>query len=893
MEGTVDTLKIVIQGESATGVEALKNATSALTDFETAINKLDVTPLKDIKSSLSSLSRITTSISTLTQSLSGLSSVDVSGLAQSISSVAASLSGIDASAVISLNQLGNALRSIASIRTVSDIDWSQITTGMQGFVASLTQISEAAIRRLERLADALSKISSIKGLSAISKQIKNIGSAKGLSATAKGIRSVGNEAHKAKGKLGEFFDSITRIAMYRFVRFALKIISDALKEGIENIYQYDKALGGDFAKSMDSLATSLLYLKNSLGAMVAPIITSLAPALSSILDIVAEIANTIGYLFAALSGATSFKKAIRVQTEYAEAIDDTTEANERLKKSLLGIDEINALQAPTQTGGGTTAPSPLIMFEEVPIGEQLSLGDFFEVFKKAWEKDGKRTVKSIKRAFESLKELFKSIGKSFSKVWSNGTGEETLGIILSISSNVSETWANITDRFREAWEEGDTGTQIIQAVWDILNSVLETVDRITYATSEWALTLDFSPLLQSILNLLEQIQPIIEAIGLVLSFLWENIALPLATWTLESVIPDVINALAGLLEFVRGVFSGDWEFAWQGIVDVASSLWDLLWTDTLYPIVMWFYEEVLIPLGDFFTELWEDIKELGTSAWEGIKGVWETVATWFDENVIQPVCKFFKGLWESVSGFFVDLWEDIKEIWNSAPTWFDENVIQPIVGFFEGLWESVSGFFDNLWEDIKEVWETVATWFDEHVIQPIVGFFEDMWEDLKGIINGILAGLETVVNGFVAAINWVVDGLNQISFDVPDWVPGIGGKSIGFNIKHVAEVSLPRLEKGGLVNAGQLFIANEAGPELVGQYGNKSAVMNNEQIVRSVSDGVYAANAEQTALIREQNNLLREMVGLLASGESGGTDLLSAVQRMNRRAGKTLIPLGI
>ena len=197
------------------------------------------------------------------------------------------------------------------------------------------------------------------------------------------------------------------------------------------------------------------------------------------------------------------------------------------------------------------------------------------------------------------------------------------------------------------------------------------------------------------------------------------------------------------------------------------------------------------------------------------------------------------------------------------------------------------------WEGIKSVWETVATWFDEHVIQPIVGFFEDMWEDLKGIINGILAGVETVVNGFVAAINWVVDGLNKISFDVPDWVPGIGGKSIGFNIKHVAEVSLPRLEKGGLVNAGQLFIANEAGPELVGQYGNKSAVMNNEQIVRSVSDGVYAANAEQTALIREQNNLLREMVGLLASGENGGTDLLSAVQRMNRRAGKTLIPLGI
>ena len=890
MEGTVDTLKIVIQGESATGVEALKNATSALTDLENAINKLDVTPLKDLKSSLSSLSQITTSISTLTQSLSGLQGIDLSGVAQSVSSLVTSLTGIDTASIMALGQLANSLSSVASI---ANIDWSAIGTGVTSLVMSLAQISESNIRKLERLGGALSRISKIKGLSTISGKIKEIGAVKGLSATAKGIRRVGNESKRATGKLGGFFESLKRIALYRFVRFVLKEISDAMKEGIGNLYQYDKAFGGDFAKAMDSFATSFLYLKNSLGAMVAPIITSLAPALSLILDIVAEIANAIGYLFAALSGATSFKRAIRVQTEYAEAIDDTTEANERLKKSLLGIDEINALQAPTQTGGGTTAPSPLIMFEDVPIDDQLSLGKFFKAFKETWEKDGNKTIKSIKRAFSSLKKLFQSVGKSFGEALDSGSGKETLEAILSISSNIAETVANIAEQFRKAWEENDTGTQIIEAIWDILNSVLETVDNITASTAEWAKNLDFAPLLQSVLDLLEQIKPIIDFLGLVISDLWDNIVLPVMTWFIESGIPDVINALVGLLEFLRGVFTLDWEYAWQGIVDFATSLWELLWVDTLYPIIMWFYEEVLVPLGDFFAELWEDIKELGIEAWEGIKSVWDTVATWFDESVIQPVCKFFKGLWESVSGFFVDLWISIKVTWKTVANWFDNKVIQPIVGFFTGLWEDVSGIFVDLWEDIKGVWGTVATWFDEKVIQPIVGFFEDMWKGLKGIINSILAGVEAVVNGFVIAINWIVDGLNEISFEVPDWVPGIGGKTFGFNIKHISEVSLPRLEKGGLVNAGQLFIANEAGPELVGQYGNKSAVVNNEQIVRSVSDGVYAANAEQTALIREQNNLLREMVGLLASGENGGTDLLSAVQRMNRRAGKTLIPLGI
>ena len=838
MEGTVDTLKIVIQGESATGVEALKNATSALTDFETAINKLDVTPLKDIKSSLSSLSRITTSISTLTQSLSGLSSVDVSGLAQSVSSVATSLSGIDASAVTSLSKLGNALGSIASIRTVSNVDWSQITTGMQGFVASLAQISEADITRLERLGNALA----------------NIGAVKGLSNTSTDIRNIGNEASRATGKLEQFFNSIVRIAMYRLIRFALKIISDALKEGIGNIYQYDKALGGNFAKSMDSLATSFLFLKNSLGAMVAPIITSLAPALSLILDIVAHIANLIGFIFALLSGATTFKRAIRVQTEYAEAIDDTTEANERLRKSLLGVDEINALQAPTQTGGGTISPSPLITFEEVEIPPWLSYVT--------------KTVAAIAIGLASWR-ISSNLIKGVSKL--SKTTKIILGLVMAIFgafllvkgaiSAITEglNWGNFTEMLLGvsllagglAIAFGKVGGAVGLLISGVLLLAVGLYTLITTGEMTW---------------------PVLAAITTGLLAIGGAISLLTGSW-----IPLVIAAVVAALGALVALIVENWDAIKAWFVEVGE----------------WIYNNVIVPVGDFFVELWEGIKEFGIGAWEGIKDVWNTVATWFDKKVIQPVCQFFKGLWESVSGFFVDLWISIKVTWKTVANWFDNKVIQPIVGFFTGLWEDVSGIFVDLWEDIKGVWSTVATWFDEHVIQPIVGFFEDMWEFLKGIINGILAGVETVVNGFVAAINWVIDGLNKISFDVPDWVPGIGGKTLGFNIKHVAEVSLPRLEKGGLVNAGQLFIANEAGPELVGKYGNKSAVMNNEQIVRSVSDGVYAANAEQTALIREQNNLLREMVGLLASGENGGTDLLSAVQRMNRRAGKTLIPLGI
>ena len=90
--------------------------------------------------------------------------------------------------------------------------------------------------------------------------------------------------------------------------------------------------------------------------------------------------------------------------------------------------------------------------------------------------------------------------------------------------------------------------------------------------------------------------------------------------------------------------------------------------------------------------------------------------------------------------------------------------------------------------------------------------------------------------------------LNQFNYtwDVPDWleeIVGVGSVTIGF--KNVKAVSIPRLATGGVIDAGQAFIARESGPGLVASAsGGRTAVMNNDQIVESVSDGVYRAVRE-------------------------------------------------
>ena len=119
--------------------------------------------------------------------------------------------------------------------------------------------------------------------------------------------------------------------------------------------------------------------------------------------------------------------------------------------------------------------------------------------------------------------------------------------------------------------------------------------------------------------------------------------------------------------------------------------------------------------------------------------------------------------------------------------------------------------WDMLLEKIKDVWQGIKTFWNEN-IAPI--FTKEWWLNLaKKCGNGLIAGFEAGINGIIGMfekmINWIVNGLNKISFDVPDWVPGIGGKTFGFNIPEVkfGRVSIPRLAKGAVIPPNREFLA--------------------------------------------------------------------------------------
>ena len=202
-----------------------------------------------------------------------------------------------------------------------------------------------------------------------------------------------------------------------------------------------------------------------------------------------------------------------------------------------------------------------------------------------------------------------------------------------------------------------------------------------------------------------------------------------------------------------------------------------------------------------------------------------------------------------------------------------------------------------LTDKIKEIWEAIKDFWNKY-IAPI--FTVDWWLSLgKTCINGLITGFEWGINGIISMfekmINWVVDGLNKISFDVPDWVPVIGGKTFGFNIPRVSfgRVEIPRLAEGGFPETGQMFIAREAGAEMVGNIGRKTAVANNDQIVEGIAGGVAQANGEQTTLLREQNSLLRALLEKETGVYLDGKNLTNSVEKYQRERGRVLIAGGV
>ena len=188
-----------------------------------------------------------------------------------------------------------------------------------------------------------------------------------------------------------------------------------------------------------------------------------------------------------------------------------------------------------------------------------------------------------------------------------------------------------------------------------------------------------------------------------------------------------------------------------------------------------------------------------------------------------------------------DGWAQLEEagakIWNSIKTTITTTIRTIQTGISSAL-TKIQTNWKNIWTSVK-----ITT----------AQIFTDMWTTIKSTINAILAGVESMANGVVRAINKMVDALNNLSFDIPDWVPGLGGKSFHLNIPKISEVSIPRLAQGGFVRANTPQLA------MIGDNRHQGEIVAPEDKMQAMVDRAVAMASNQN--MSEQYLLV--MIGLL------------------------------
>lgn len=605
---------------------------------------------------------------------------------------------------------------------------------------------------------------------------------------------------------------------------AFSAIFGGIKSGFDNLAQYS----GTTNQSISMLWSSLVRLQNALATAFSPILTVVAPILTKFIDMLSTAANYVSMFFAFLAGKNTYTKAIAVQKDYAaslgntasaakDAADATEDAAKAAEDYLSPLDDINKFTAEDTSskspsggsggsgGGGGTGP----MFEEVeitdiPVLEKLKdiLSQIFKPFKQAWEKEGKKTVDAAKYAFTELGKLAKDVGKSMLEVWTNGTGTQLLTTSLQIVQAILITVGRIAERLDEAWNKNAVGTAIIQAIADIFQSVLDFINKIAWATAEWAASIDFYPLLDAIRKLLESISPLIEAIGNFVLRIYKNIVLPFLTWLIESAIPTLISVVAAFFNFIS-------EHQW--IIDViGAALIGAFAASVIVPLIV----SIVGAIGTIISVVGSLIAIIGSN---GLIGVIGTIVSALGGPLAVVIAATI-----AILILLVTHWDTVKNTMNAIKDWIANAFVRDWKKEFGYLGEYLNAWFKNiknLWDGIKQIFNGIITF----VKGVFTGNWRQAWEGVRQIFAGVWNSFDAIVkapinaviafiNSFLYAIqvmqNSFANALNSMSISLPHWLEKLTGfSSVGFNVGYWSAPMVPYLAQGAVIPPNKEFMA--------------------------------------------------------------------------------------
>ena len=279
-----------------------------------------------------------------------------------------------------------------------------------------------------------------------------------------------------------------------------------------------------------------------------------------------------------------------------------------------------------------------------------------------------------------------------------------------------------------------------------------------------------------------------------------------------------------------------------------------------------------------------------------------TVLTGNGEELLDGLKQMFEGLKDFIVGIFTG---DLERAFGGIKTLFDgfgkvaNAVISGVVdgfnafldqldeltggrlsGILNAIRELFTGQFENIRTTIADVIQAVEDIFlglTQFLAGVFTGDWETAWEGIKNIFKGVWNGIASLFGGAVNAVikgaNWLISQLNKIKWNVPDWVPVIGGKKLGISIPKISEYRIPALATGTVVPPNREFLA------MLGD--NKT-----EHEVVSPLSTIKQAVAEAMA---ENGGGGEQVFHLYIDGKQVAVQVVKHVNQMTRESGKPVI----
>lgn len=697
------------------------------------------------------------------------------------------------------------------------------------------------------------------------------------------LRRFTGATKSASGGLGGGLKNILKYAFGIRSLFALvNKLRSALVDGFKNLAQYS----GETNNSISMLMSSLTQLKNAFAAAFAPILNVIAPILNTLIQKIISVVNTFGQLTSALTGKTTYIKAKKVQQDYAKSLNSNAnsaknakKANEELKRTILSFDQINKMDDNSSsdsnsgiadTSGGL---SPSDMFETESIPSKIK--GIADMIKQAWKNAdfteiGAMVGNKLNAALNSIpwdkiKNTCNKIAKSVA-TFLNGFLEtvdwKLVGNTLAQGINTAFGMANT---FAENFHWDSLGKAIGNGIngalggldWNLIQETVRNIATgITDTLNSFIQTTDWALVGQSFGNGINTILDFFHTA--INNFDWMGAGTALADFVNNAVNTiDFVNLGQTISDGIKGVFDFgiaaiegiDW---WTIGEKVRDGLAAIDWNG----IADGFFELIGAAFGGlsaFFGGLLSDavsgaqkyfqkkIEECGGNVVKGIfKGIKDAIvgiAEWIKDHIFTPFMKGFRA------AFGI----------HSPSTVMAEQGGYIIDGLLKGVKDNISKFLNYIKEIPGKVLKAIGN-IKNKVLQKgsdIVSGLKDGFTEKVSTFTSVLGTLpETIRNAIPnlfdvgsSIIQNFANGFSSVHIPMPhigwDWTGGsirIGNFSFSlprFNLQWYA--------KGGFPEMGQLFIANEAGPEMVGKMGNRNAVANNNQIVDGIKNGVFEA----------------------------------------------------